>query len=87
MGNIDSTDRQENRPENLLKPMQKHVFAGFLNGVAKDKELEIIQTSSLGKSDEIENQGFRVVKVKPNGRVEHKFFALDNSPIDLNLEL
>lgn len=86
MGNINSSDRQEIAPK-LVEANAKHVFTGFLNGVGKDKELEVIQTSSLGKSDDVENQGFRVVKVKPNGRVEHKFFALDNSPIDLNLEL
>lgn len=82
--NIDSNSRQEIASK-LVEANAKYVFAGHLNGVGKDKELEIIQTSSLAKTDDEENPGFRVVKVDQKG-VVHKFFALDNSPVELNLE-
>ena len=85
MDNIDSSIRQEIAPK-LVEANVKYVFAGHLNGLGNDKELEIIQTSSLRKTDDAENSGFRVVKINPEG-VVHKFFSLDNSPVNLNLEL
>ena len=85
MDNIDSSDRQEIAAK-LVEANARYIFSGHLNGVGKDKDLEIIQTSSLGKSSEVENPGFRIVKVTPKG-VEHKFFSVDNSLVDLNLEL
>ena len=84
--NIDVSIRQEIAPK-LNEANAKYVFTGHVNGTGKDQGLEIIQTNSLGKTDDVENLGFRVVKVKPEG-VLHKFFALDNSPVDFtDLEL
>ena len=83
--NIDSKTRQEILPK-LKEANVRAVFAGSLNGVGKDGEVEMILTSSLGKSVEEEIPGFRIVKVMPD-RIFHKFFPLDNSPEDLNLEL
>lgn len=82
--NIELTTRQEIVPK-LIEANVKYVFTGNLNGFGKDKELQIVQTSSLRKTNEVENLGFRVVKVEHEG-VVHKFFSLDNSPTDLNLE-
>lgn len=83
--NIDISTRQEITPK-LKEANVKYIFTGHLNRVGKDKDLEMIQTSLLGKTSDVENPGFRVVKVKPE-EVLHKFFELDNSPEDLNLEL
>ena len=82
--NIELNTRQEIVPK-LIEANVKYVFTGNLNGFGKDKELQIVQTSSLRKTNEVENLGFRVVKVEHEG-VVHKFFSLDNSPTDLNLE-
>lgn len=79
--NIDISARQQIVPK-LSEANAKYVFAGHLNGSGKDKDLEIIQTNSLGRTDDAENLGFRVVKVKPEG-VSHKFYCVDNSPVDL----
>ena len=84
--NIDVSIRKEIAPK-LNEANAKYVFTGHLNGIGNDRGLEIIQTNSLEKADDVENPGFRVVKVKPEG-VLHNFFALDNSPVDLtDLEL
>lgn len=79
--NLDASVRQEVASK-LTEADVKYVFTGHVNGIGKDQGLEIIQTSSLGK----EKLGFRVVKVNSEG-VLHKFFGLDNSPIDLNSQL
>ena len=79
--NLDASVRQEVASK-LTEADVEYVFTGHVNGIGKDQGLEIIQTSSLGK----EKLGFRVVKVNPEG-VLHKFFELDNSPIDLNSQL
>jgi len=83
--NIDLSTRQEIAPK-LNDAGVKYIFSGCFNGVGKGKGLEIIQTNSLGGKNAAENPGFRVVKVEPDG-VLHKYFDLDNSPVDLNLEL
>lgn len=83
--NIEASIRQEIAPK-LNEANAKYIFTGHLNGIGKDQGLEIIQTSSLAKTDDVQKPGFRVVKVNPEG-VLHKFFELDNSPIDLSSEL
>ncbi len=57
------------------------VFSGHYhrNAYVKDGEMELITTSSCGKSLGKDPLGFRIVKVYPD-RIEHKYYGFDEVP-------
>ncbi len=64
-----------------------HIFAGHLhrNYVARDGNLEMVTTASIGQPRGDDRAGFRVVIVRPEG-VEHRYYDMGMVPNRIELE-